>query len=231
MSTSNKLAATARERAGKGAARATRRDGRVPGVIYGDKAAPTLISLDPRDVMREASKAGFFTRLYDIEVGGKTETAIVHALAWDAFGDEIQHVEFKRVRRDVKTEMEVELEFRGHPKGGMLNHLITHVTVRCLPMDIPDGIEVNVAGLDVGGVVLAKDLALPKGVELVKPTSEFKVAVVVLAKVDVPAAAATEAPAEGGTVAAASATPAAGAAAPAGAKAAAPAKDEKPKKG
>ena len=62
MSTSNKLAATARERAGKGAARATRRDGSVPGVIYGDKAAPTLISLDPRDVMREASKAGFFTR-------------------------------------------------------------------------------------------------------------------------------------------------------------------------
>jgi large subunit ribosomal protein L25 len=161
----------------------------------------------------------------------------VHALAWDAFGDEIVHIEFKRVRRDVKTEIEVELEFRGHPKGGMLNHLVTHVTVLCLPMDIPDMIEVPVGHLDVGGAVLAKELVLPKGVELVKPTGDYKVAVAVLAKVEVLTPAA-EAPTEGGTVAAASAaTPAAGAPGAAGAPAAggkaaaAPAKEEKPKKG
>ncbi len=229
MAKSETLKGELRQKVGSRHARKLRAAGKIPAYFENDGTNGHLdIAIDRHEFL---ATRRHHTHLYDIEVGGKTETAIVHALAWDAFGDEIQHVEFKRVRRDVKTEMEVELEFRGHPKGGMLNHLITHVTVRCLPMDIPDGIEVNVAGLDVGGVVLAKDLALPKGVELVKPTSEFKVAVVVLAKVDVPAAAATEAPAEGGTVAAASATPAAGAAAPAGAKAAAPAKDEKPKKG
>lgn len=234
MAKSESLKAELRPRLGSRHARKLRADGRIPAVLEPDGTSPHLdIAIDR---MAFLATRRHHTHLYDIEVGGKMETAIVHDLAWDVFGDEIIHIEFKRVRRDVKTEIEVELEFRGHPKGGMLNHLVTHVTVRCFPDQIPDEIEVPVGHLDTGGAVTAKELVMPAGVELVKPTGDFKIAVVVLAKMDIPEAGAEAAP---DAAAAVSATP--GAAAPAaaapgakpaaGAKAAAPAKEEKPKKG
>lgn len=236
MAKSETLQASVREKLGSRHARKLRAQGKIPAYLETDGTSAHLdIAIDRHEFL---ATRRHHTHLYDIAIGSKTETAIIHDLAWDAFGDEIIHIEFKRVRRDVKTEIEVELEFRGHPKGGMLNHLVTHVTVRCFPMDIPDMIEVPVGHLDVGGAVTAKELAMPSGVELVEPTGDFKIAVAVIAKVEV-AEPTAEAAAEGGTVAA---TPTAGAAAPAGgaapaagAKAAAPAKgapakDDKPKK-
>ena len=117
-------------------------------------------------------------------------------LAWDTFGEKITHIDFKRVQRDVATEADVELIFVGTPKGGLLNHLVTHVSVRCLPLDIPDSIEVSVAGLELGGAIQGKDLKIPKGVELLFG-AEAKVAVVVAAKEE-----AAPAPAEGAAPAA-----------------------------
>lgn len=155
--------------------------------------------------------------LYDFELSGGVESAVVRELQWDAMGEYITHIDFKRVRKDVETEADVELEFAGHPKGGMLNHLVTHIKVRCLPLDIPDFIEVTVGHLEAGQSMQAKDLTLPKGVKLSGNPSQM-ICNVVVQKVEV--APVAEAPAAGGTVAA----PAAGGAAPAAGGAAAPAK-------
>jgi large subunit ribosomal protein L25 len=195
------LKAEARTRVGTRAARALRAEGRIPASMNADATHGHVdFSIEEHGFLATRRR---HTHLYDIQLGGQVEMAVVRELQWDTFGEKIVHIDFKRVQRDVKTEAEVELEFVGQPKGGVLNHLLTHVTVLCLPMDIPDSIEVPVAGLDTGGSVLAKELKLPKGVELVHIAPETKVAVVVIAaKPEVVAA-----PADG---AAAPATPAAG---------------------
>lgn len=213
MSKSEILKAEKRDKVGTRPARKLRAEGRITASMEAEGQNPHLdFHIDEHTFL---AARRHHTHLYEIDLAGKIETALVHELQWDTFGDKIQHVEFKRVRRDVKTEALVELEFVGHPKGGMLNHLVTQVTVLCFPDQIPDSIEVPVGKLEANGVVLAKELVMPAGVELVSPTGEYKIAVVVIAKVEEPVAtAAAEAPAEG---AAAAATPAAakGAAAPA----------------
>jgi large subunit ribosomal protein L25 len=148
--------------------------------------------------------------LYDLELSGGVESAVVRELQWDAMGEYVTHIDFKRVRKDVETEAEVELEFAGHPKGGMLNHLVTHITVRCLPLDIPDSIEVGVGHLEAGQSMQAKELTLPKGVKLAGNPAQM-ICNVVIQKVEV-APAAEAAPAAGATVAAPAAAGASGAA-------------------
>lgn len=242
MSTANKLAATARERAGKGAARATRRDGRVPGVIYGDKAAPTLISLDPRDVMREASKAGFFTRLYDIEVGGKTHRVLPRDVQFHPVNDKPEHIDFQRVGASTRVRVEVPIKLEnldkspGVKRGGVVNLVRHAIELWSSPETIPPRIVIDMAGLDIGDSVHINAIALPEGV---KPTIARNFTVVALrapsvtkAEEEKPAeAAAAAAPAAGDAKAAPGAAPAAGAkagdakgAAPAAAAAKAPAK-------
>lgn len=189
---------------GTRSARALRAQGRIPASMNADSTHGHVdLSIDEHEFMGTRRR---HTHLYEIEYGGKRDMAVVRELQWNVFGEQIVHVDFKRVQRDVKTESEVELEFTGHPKGGVLNHIHTHVTVLCLPMDIPDSIEVPVGGLDTGGAVLAKDLKMPAGVELVHLAPEAKIAVVVVA------AKPEAAPAEGADAAApaAPAAPAAG---------------------
>jgi large subunit ribosomal protein L25 len=208
MSKSEILKAEKRDQVGTRYARKLRAQGRILASLESDGATPHVhFHIDEHNFL---ATRRHHTHLYEIDLGGKLETAVVRELQWDTFGDGILHVEFKRVRRDVKTDAVVELEFIGHPKGGMLNHLVTHVTVRCFPDQIPDAIEVPVGKLEANGVVLAKELVMPPGCELVSPVGEYKIAVVVIQKIEEPVAvAATEAVAEG---AAAPAAPGAAAA-------------------
>jgi large subunit ribosomal protein L25 len=147
--------------------------------------------------------------LYDLQLSGGVESAVVRELQWDAMGEYVTHIDFKRVRKDVETDADVELEFAGHPKGGMLNHLVTHIKVRCLPMDIPDSIEVTVGHLEQGQSITAKEIKLPAGLKLAGNPNQM-ICNVVVQKVEV-APVVEAAPAAGTTPAA----PAAGAAAPA----------------
>src|SRR5262245_64285288 len=111
MAKSETIQATVRAQLGSRPSKKLRAEGKIPAFLESDGTSPHLdIAIDRHQFL---ATRRHHTHLYDIVVGGKTETAIVHQLAWDTFGEEIQHIEFKRVRRDVKTEMEVELEFRG----------------------------------------------------------------------------------------------------------------------
>jgi large subunit ribosomal protein L25 len=198
------LAAQARAKLGTRQARKLRVAGRIPASMDGDgDHAHHHFSIEEHGFLAARRR---HVHLFDLELSGKTESALVRELQWDALGDYIIHIDFKRVRKDVETEAEVELEFTGHPKGGMLNHLFTHVTVRCLPGDIPDSIEVPVGHLETGGGILARELVLPAGIKLVTPL-EALIANVVIAKVEVVATPVVAPVAEGGTVAATPATP------------------------
>jgi len=221
MAQSKTLKADPRTKQGTRHARLLRRSGKIPACLLpdGSKAA-VQFALDEHEFLTARRQ---HVHLFEIEIGSEVETALVRELQWDPFGETVLHVDFKRVRRDVETEAEVELTFVGHPKTGMLNHLVTHVTVRCVPALIPDEIEVPVGHLEQGGLIVAKELKLPEGVKLGIPP-ETPIANSVLVKIEVEPTVAA-APTAEGTVAAA---PAAGAPA---APAEAPAKGGAPEKG
>ncbi|MFN8700518.1 MAG: 50S ribosomal protein L25/general stress protein Ctc [Rhodospirillales bacterium] len=215
MSTAIKLAATARERAGKGAARAVRREGRVPAVIYGDKTAPVMISLDPRDIMREASKAGFFTRLYDVEVDGKAHRVLPRDIQFHPVNDKPEHVDFHRVGETTRVRVEVPVKLEnlekspGVKRGGVVNLVRHAIEVWAMPGNIPSRIVIDMAGLDIGDSIHIEAIKLPEGV---KPTIARNFTVVALRA---PSVSKVEEKTE--TVAAAAAPAADGKAAPAAA--------------
>lgn len=164
MSSSQVLKAFNREKVGSRPARKLRREGRIPCSIQPEFGqAHRDISIDEHEF--KAARR-HHVHLFDIDVAGDVETAVVRELQWDTFGDRIIHVEFKRVQRGVKTETEVEIEYFGHPKGGVINHLVAHVTILSLPSEIPDAVEVKVTELEEGDSIHASDLILPEGVEL-----------------------------------------------------------------
>jgi len=105
--------------------------------------------------------------LYDLEVGGEPHSAVVRELQWDALGDHILHVEFKRVTRGVATETDVNLRVYGQVKDGIVTLHNQRITISCIPSLIPDDIEVVVTDLVTGDRIFAKDLALPEGIEIV----------------------------------------------------------------
>ena len=225
------LKAGVRTHLGTRHARVLRAEGRIPASLdKDDKHDHADIHIEEHAFLGTRRR---HTHLYELEIEGHKglQMCVVRELQWDTFGEKIVHIDFKRVQRDVKTNSEVELEFVGHPKGGVLNHLITHVTVRCVPLLIPDAIEVSVGNLELGGVICIKDLKMPEGVEVLG-NPELKVAVVVTAHKPVAATPAEGAEAAaGGTVAAAGTTPAAAAKPAAGAAAKPAAAPAKPAKG
>lgn len=196
MSSAN-LKGLVRERLGTRHSRVVRLQGRIPASIQGEGKEHVHVSIDETEFL---AARRHHHHLFDIDLDGGTETALVNELQWDALGERIVHVEFRRVIRGKKTEVDVELEFVGFPKGGILNHLVTHVTVMAQPSDIPDTIEVPVGEMEVGHPLLAKDLRLPDGVDLAME-ADTQIAVVVIPRAE--AVATPEAPAEGVEAAAA----------------------------
>jgi len=152
-----------------------RREGRIPASLQAEGDHPH-INLHLGTVEFLTSRRGH-VHLYDLDIEGAVESAVVRELQWDALGDHILHIEFKRVQRGVATESEVELAFYGQVEEGVLIHNVTHVTISSIPSLIPDSIEVKVEGMVSGTHIMAGDLVLPEGVSLVTDP-ELEVAVV-----------------------------------------------------
>jgi len=184
MSQNVEMNAEMRERVGKGAARAVRRTGRVPGVVYGGKEEPRLISIDPRD-MRKALEAGiFFSTIYNLKVGGDTERVIPRELQMHPVKTMPQHVDFLRVSADTQITVEVTVHFLneeecpGLKRGGVLNIVRHEVEVHCGVDNIPQGFDIDLTGLDIGDSIHASKLVLPQGVELTITDRDFTIATV-----------------------------------------------------
>jgi large subunit ribosomal protein L25 len=209
-----------RPKAGTRPSRILRLQGRIPATLQGEGQAHLDLSIDQEQFL-EARR--HHEHVFQLELeGGASDSAMVRELQWDPLGEQILHVEFRRVDLTRETEAEVMLQFVGHPKGGVLNHLVAQVTVAAIPSKIPDHIEVNVDAMELGHPLFARDLKLPEGVRLVTPP-QTPVAVVVVIKEEVAAPAAAVAAPEGEAAAPAAAAPPAGAE-KAGEKGAAPAK-------
>jgi large subunit ribosomal protein L25 len=162
MAQSETLSAQKRTKLGSKTARSLRAAGQIPANIQGDGEHLDF------SISQEAflTTRRHHTHLYDIDIDGLVELAVVRELQWDAMGGNIAHVEFKRVIRGVETATEVAIEWVGQPKGGILNALVDHVTIRCIPSLIPDSVEVKVGELEEGQHLSAADIILPEGLSL-----------------------------------------------------------------
>lgn len=167
------IVAEIRDRAGKGAARATRREGKVPGVIYGLKQTPVLIALDPRVIWAELRRPGFKTRLFDIDLGnGSKERCLARDVQFHPVSDQPRHVDFMRVSPDAVVHVKVPVHLvgadanAGVKRGGVVSLELHEIEVTCAPDLIPADIKLDISGLEIGESIHVKELALPAGVSL-----------------------------------------------------------------
>lgn len=165
-----RLPAEPKQRAGKGAARAARRAGRIPGVIYGARKAPVMITLDPQDLQRELRGGGFFATLFDVDVAGQTERVLPRDLQLHPVTERPVHIDFLRVSAATEVTVQVpcifanEEESPGIRRGGVLNVVRYELELSCRADAIPQQIEIDLTGLDIGDSVHISQVALPEGV-------------------------------------------------------------------
>ena len=184
MAQAYELKAELRERAGKGAARAERRAGRVPGVIYGNKQDPILISLDPVDLAKEINSPGFFTHVYEVTVGDDKYRVLARDLQQHPINDLPIHVDFMRFSPKTRLAVEVVVEFinedecPGLTEGGVLNIVRYAVELRCQPDNIPATIVADLTGLNIGDTIHISSIPLPDGVEPTITDRDFTVATI-----------------------------------------------------
>jgi large subunit ribosomal protein L25 len=231
----------AEERANKGTARALRRTGQVPGVIYGDKQAPLSIVLEGNVLSRQLERKGFFTHLFDLEVAGKKHRVLPRDVQYDPVSDKPLHVDFLRVSSSTMVRVGVPVAFLnaekspGLKRGGTLNVVHHEIEVLCSPDQIPEKFEISLEGLEINDAVHLSALKLPAHVKLTTQEKDFTIATIAVpsairAEAEEAAAAAAAAaaapvvaegavPAEGAAAAAPGAAPAAGAAGAKGAAA------------
>ncbi|MFE3252628.1 50S ribosomal protein L25/general stress protein Ctc [Streptomyces sp. NPDC059209] len=191
-----KISAEVRSEFGKGAARRTRRENKVPAVVYGHGADPVHISLPGHDLMMALKTAN---ALLSIDIEGRKELVIPKAVQRDALKGFIKHVDLLAVKRGEKVAVEVAVHTEGELAPGpfLLENVLSTLTVEAEATHIPESVTVSVEGLEAGASIVAKDVPLPEGTTLV--TDEDAVVIQVLAaQAEEPAAedAADEAAAE-----------------------------------
>lgn len=170
MADSSALTVQERNRAGKGAARATRREGLVPGVIYGDNQDPTLIAMTPRDLFVEMRKPGFATRIFEIDVAGKTQRAMAQDVQMHPVRDVPMHIDFRRIGKNTVVTVQVPVTFSneeaspGIKQGGVVNVVRHEIEVRARPDALPEQFEVDLTGLEIGDSVHISAIEMPDGV-------------------------------------------------------------------
>ncbi|MBB3810125.1 50S ribosomal protein L25/general stress protein Ctc [Pseudochelatococcus contaminans] len=186
MSAAKQLNATAREGVGKGAARAIRRQGRVPAVIYGLGAPAQPISLDFNETKRLIYAGGFLSTLFEIEVEGKKTRVIPRDYQLDKVKDFPLHVDFLRVAKGAKIEVEVPLHVVGDEdapgvkNGGTLNIVHHKVAILVEPEKIPGSIEIDVSKLEIGDSIHFTAIALPAGIEFAPGVDESEAVVTIV---------------------------------------------------
>lgn len=175
MSNEFTLAAEKRSDIGKGASRRLRREAnRAPAVIYGADKAPESITVLQKDILKSLENEAFYSHILTLDVAGEKQEVILKDLQRHPAKDFILHADFLRISADHKITTHVPLHFinedkcAGVKKGGAITHSAVEVAVRCLPADLPEFIEVDMTGIELGQIIHLSDLKLAKSVELVE---------------------------------------------------------------
>ena len=185
MSDALTLPAETRERAGKGASRALRREGRVPAVIYGGKEEATPIHVEAKELIRQLGTGHFMNSIVMIDVGGKSVRTLPKDVAFHPVTDLPLHADFLRLSKDSKIEVAVPVVFvneeasPGLKKGGVLNVVRHDLDLVCESDKIPDEIQIDVTGLEVGDSIHISTVKLPKGSESAITDRDFTIATIV----------------------------------------------------
>ena len=166
------LKAEIRKVAGKGAARAVRKNANIPAVIYGEKKEPVSIELNGHDFNMLLGTPSLRTKLFEIMVGGKKEDAMLMDIQYHPVSDKVVHVDFKRINVKEPVHVVVPVEVinadisKGIKLGGVLNFAVRKVALRGLVADMPEKITIDLADVTIGDTIHGSDLVLPKGIEL-----------------------------------------------------------------
>ena len=184
MASSYELKATARDRVGKGAARALRREGLVPAVIYGDKKPALPISIPLKETTIALHKGGFLTQIASVEVGGKAHQVIAKDYQLHPVRDELLHVDFLRIGKGATLTLEVPVHFLneetcpGIKKGGVLN-VVRHAVEMNVPADnIPAALELDLADAKLGDSLHISAVSLPEGCQPTITDRDFTIATI-----------------------------------------------------
>ena len=178
------LSAELREKGGKGTARAARRAGRVPAVIYGNQEEPLMITVPRRDLEQRLALPGFMIHLLDVQVDGQVHRVLPRDTQLHPVTDVPLHVDFLRYSADRKITVEVPVTFENEEEspglkvGGVINVVRHTVEVLCTADRIPDGFSIDLTGLDIGDSVHASTLTLPEGVEFTITDRDFTIATI-----------------------------------------------------
>jgi large subunit ribosomal protein L25 len=178
------LSAEPRERVGKGAARAMRRAGRVPAIVYGDKKEPVLISLEPRELGRALARPGFFAHLIDVKLDGTTHRTLPRDVQYHPVTDAPLHIDFLRVGAGAQVTVAVPVVFINHERapglrrGGILNIVRHGIEVVCSVDSIPERIVVDLDGLDIGDSIHIAAVQIPEGARPVIHERDFTIATI-----------------------------------------------------
>ena len=181
------ISARKREAQGTGASRRLRRQGKVPGILYGGDKGPINIELEHQDLFLNLRNERFHASILMLDLAGAKEQVLLRSVNMHPFKPLVQHIDFQRVSKDKKIHMKVPLHFINaevspgvKEQGGIPNHVLNELDVTCLTDDLPGFIEVDMGLLTIGHSVHVKELKLPKGVEAVLHRGENPVVATII---------------------------------------------------
>ena len=185
MSEQLTLSAETRERAGKGASRAMRREGRVPAVIYGQKQDPISIHVEEKVLVKMLSTGHFMNSVVMIDVGGTATRTLPKDVQFHPVTDRPVHVDFFRIGEHSEVHVNVPIVFtneersRGLKRGGVLNAVRHELELICDAAEIPDEVAIDLAGLDIGDSLHISQVKLPQGTRSAITDRDFTIATIV----------------------------------------------------
>ena len=179
------LSAETRDRGGKGASRELRREGRVPAVVYGGKEEPLMIHVEEKLLMKQLMTGHFMNSVVMIDVGGKQIRTLPKDVAFHPVKDRPIHADFLRISKDSKVQVAVPVVFineeasPGLKRGGVLNIVRHELELICDADKMPDDIEIDVTGYDLGDSIHISNVTLPKGSESAITDRDFTIATII----------------------------------------------------
>jgi large subunit ribosomal protein L25 len=173
MRKSFEVSASTRDDQGKGASRRLRRTGKVPAILYGGKGEPSNITLDQLKLLNVITDEKFYSSVVTLKLDGTDHQAIVKDVQMHPAKNQVLHVDLQRVLADQLIRLHLPIHFLNETtcpgvkvQGGLVSHLRTDVEISCLPKDLPEALEVDMAGMSLGDTVYLKDIKLPPGVTI-----------------------------------------------------------------
>jgi len=167
--------AVSRSVQGTGASRRLRRTGKVPGIVYGASEQAQVIELDHKALLLQLRHEAFHSSILAMNVDGKKQNVLLRDVQMHPWKHEVLHIDFQRVSAKQKIHMRVPLHFMNEEiapgvkvGGGVVNHIMTDVEISCLPGDLPEFLEVDLAQAELGASVHLSEVKLPQGVESVQ---------------------------------------------------------------